>query len=102
MQVLDRITWSLIEETKGVSVALDILYDNIDDMLLAGKFQQIDSYLTEIHIPGLSKHILLGILTITFAAKTRLLAREAFFFKVKDELTKRNETNVGELLQGLQ
>lgn len=55
--------------------ALDIIYDTIDGLLLAGRFGECDKMLGAIDPDGCSADILLCILTVTLAASGRLPQR---------------------------
>jgi len=84
-----------------IDAALDLIYDRIDTFLLNCKFQEVDSILRGINPDGLSVDILLGLLTCTLPARTKLSTRAAFFVMVEQEIKKRGEWEVG-LLSGLE
>lgn len=65
---------------------LDSIFDVIDEMLLAGKFEEVDALLKTIQLEKHSVEFLLGILTVTLRAKTHLLQRDSFFKKVANTL----------------
>ena len=50
--------------------ALDLLYDQIDQLLRTGKVQKVDSILEHLDLSVFSVHLLLGLLTSTLPAKT--------------------------------
>lgn len=81
--------------------ALDIIYDAIDDKLLAGKFDEVDASLRLVDVRVLDTAMLIGILTITSWARSRLPFRNEFFELVRQELDRRGE-NDPRNLQGLE
>jgi hypothetical protein len=67
--------------------ALDNLYDTVDDLLLAEKFEECDRILRDVDVRTSDVHMLLGYLTITLAAHSKLPYRAAFYEQVRQELT---------------
>lgn len=89
-----------LDKRGQTDAALDIIFDQMDEMLLAGEFDQVDRILAEV-IPGsFSVELLLGLLTVTLPAKNRLRNRAPFFERVRQSLYERGETDEG-LLVGL-
>jgi hypothetical protein len=84
-----------------LDTALDLIYDKIDDLFLAGQFEEVDSLLGKIDIRGSSVDILLGFLTATLPAKSRLPSRAPFFHKVEIFLQETGRMEEG-LLSGLE
>lgn len=80
--------------------ALDLIYDQIDEKLLAGGFDEVDQILTSVLVADLSVDLLLALLTATLSAKKRLKQRAEFFEKVQQSLRDRKELEDG-LLVGL-
>ena len=80
--------------------ALDIIYDQIDEMLRAGKFADVNDCLRNVATDNHSVHILLALLTITLAAKRKLPDRAAFYARTVATLKSRGELEDG-LLIGL-
>jgi hypothetical protein len=80
--------------------ALDIVFDQIDEMLLASEFSRVDRLLAEIAPENLSVDLLLGLLTVTLPAKSQLSNRKSFFERVDQSLRDRGEARYG-LLVGL-
>jgi hypothetical protein len=80
--------------------ALDIIFDQIDEMLLAGQFDRANQLLIDTAIDEYSVELLLGILTATLPAKDRLPERAEFFRRVEETLRSRGELKDG-LLVGL-
>jgi hypothetical protein len=83
------------------SAALDLIYDSVDDLLRKGNFDQLDSMLAAFPIAELSVDMLLGILTATLPAKSRLPSRGKLFKEIEKTLKERNELEEG-LLTGLE
>ena len=52
--------------------ALDVVYNHVDEMLLAGKFSEVDGRLSSTECDEYSVDLLLALLTITYAAKRHL------------------------------
>jgi len=81
--------------------SLDIIYDRIDEMLLAGEFDQVDRLLVDTSPNTLSVDLLLGVLTVTLPARKRLANRAAFFALVEQTLRERGALKES-LLVGLE
>jgi hypothetical protein len=81
--------------------ALDLIFDAIDDMLLASKFRECDSALSRISVDDLSNSQLLTVLTATIAARDRLPFRKALLNRAKLELERRG-ADAPRLLAGLE
>ena len=90
-----------LDNHERTDAALDLIYDSIDDLMRNEEFQRIESILARISITDLSTDILLGILTATLPAKSRLPNREEFFNAVEQTIRQRGEYEEG-LLAGLQ
>ncbi len=69
--------------------ALDILYDKIDGLLRSERFDEVDQLLSNIDVDDLSPDLLLGILTASLPAKSKLPSRTVFFEKVETSLKDR-------------
>ena len=80
--------------------SLDIIFDKLDDWLLAEDFDRCSSFLTDVQVDQLSTAQLLTILTVTYPAKTKLTTRRVFFDQVRKTLKARGE-NIASLLSGL-
>jgi len=93
-------TWTLQHER-----AIDVVFNTIDDLLLAGEFDSVNQMLQdliEFGVERLSDTLIVAFLTITLAAKSKLPARQPLFDKIEKhfEKTHSNE-DVFKLLQGL-
>ena len=89
-----------LDEHRQTDAALDLIFDQIDEMLLAGKFVEVDQLLQDISPSDYSVELLLGILTATLPAKDELSSRAQFFQQVREVLRERGELKEG-LLVGL-
>lgn len=81
------------EAEPKIDKALDIVFDAIDEMLLAGRFAEVDADLGRIDVRATSTDLLVGILTITFMARRELPSRAGFFELVRQELESRGEND---------
>lgn len=81
--------------------SLDVIFDNFDELLLAGKFPECDSVLSSIPISLMSNAQLLTVLTATASAKQHLQFRNSFFSRTKQAITLRGDDAKG-LLVGLE
>lgn len=97
--------WSTVQEKAKVSVsdALDTIFNEIDDAGMAGKFEEIDSYLETIPFGDYKGDMSLwvGVLSISWGFSKVLKKRGAFFEAVKAEAVKRGRDLKG-LLGGLE
>lgn len=71
--------------------ALDIIFDQVDEMLLADEFDRVNQLLIDTTTVEFSVELLLGILTATLPAKSRLPNRCEFFDRVVQTLQSRGE-----------
>jgi hypothetical protein len=81
--------------------SLDVIFDTIDEMLLASKFNECDRGLSEIPVEEISNAQLLTVLTATIAAKERLSNRNELVRRVRLELERRG-ADAFRLLSGLE
>lgn len=81
--------------------AIDIIFNNIDDRLLEGKFEDINEDLKLINIPNTSTLLLVAVLTITLTAYNKLDYRSKFFESIEQEFLEREGDRTKELLRGL-
>jgi hypothetical protein len=85
----------------NIDSMLDAIYNNIDDMLLAGKFSTVDNLLISTDCDKHSVDMLLALLTITYAARQHLPHRQEFYTMVEKSIRDRGEWEDG-LLYGLE
>jgi hypothetical protein len=88
-------------EKGNIDSALDLIYDQIDEMLRKAEFSKLDLVLAELPVSDLSIDLLLGILTATLPARSRLSNRAHLFAEIVGVLTERREYQDG-LLTGLE
>lgn len=80
-----------LDDQGSTDAALDLLYDSIDELMRTGRHSTINSIFCEISPTNLSLDLLLGILTATLPARSRLPARAKFLEAVREELRRRGE-----------
>lgn len=80
--------------------ALDVIFDNIDELLLSSKYKQCSSVLASLPVDRLSNAQLLTALTASSAARDRLSGRKVLYSRVEKILALRG-TDVSRLLLGL-
>ena len=90
-----------LEKSGHIEAALDLLYDQIDGMLKAEKFKEVDIILLGLDVPSISLNLLLGFLTATLPARSKLRSRRWFFERVEAALRERGELEEN-LLVGLE
>lgn len=89
--------WSFLDHARRLDgrsqtdTALDIIFDQVDEMLLAGEFDRVNQLLIDTTTDEFSVELLLGILTATLPAKDRLPNRCEFFGRVVQTLQSRGE-----------
>ncbi len=81
--------------------AMDLLYDCVDELMRTGQFEALDSIIEDLIVSRLTIDVLVGLLTATLPAKSRLRSRPEFFSKTDTELRSRHEYEDG-LLTGLE
>lgn len=81
--------------TTSIDETLDRVYDAIDGKFLAGDFDQVDRFLKNVRVHDIHTDILLSILTVTLAAKSKLPAREAFMARAEAIIRERHEWEEG-------
>jgi len=84
-----------------IGKGLDIIYDYMDERLISGEFDLINTYLSSLDIKNATLHLLLAILTITLPAKHELPYRKEFYKLCEQEIIRRNEMKKN-LLIGLE
>jgi hypothetical protein len=77
------------------------LYDRIDHHLREARFSDVDSLLAHTDIASLSTSVIVGLLTATLPAKSRLPSR-ANLFKAAEALIKKRGEWEDDLLTGLE
>lgn len=90
-----------LDENGNTDDALDLLLDETDDMMWAGRFSDLDAMIAGIRADDFSGVMLVGILTATLPAGDKLQSRPKFFEDVEVTLRRRGELEAG-LLTGLE
>lgn len=80
--------------------ALDVIYDTLDDMLLASKFGECDNDLSRIDVAELGNSQLTSVLMVTAPARDLLPSRADFHSRVV-AVVKSRGGEVGKMLSGL-
>lgn len=92
---------SRLERAGHRNAAMDLLYDRIDELMRTGQFDLLDMILQRVPVREFSVDVLLGLLTATLPARSRLPSREDFFSETEQVLRERAEYEEG-LLTGLE
>ena len=79
-------TWWLPVYALNGDRAMDVMYESIDALLCAGRFDEVDQALKGVDLDRLSKQLQVGLLTITFAARSRLPSRVALYADIHSRL----------------
>jgi len=95
--IYNNINKSLIDN------AIDILFKNMNDYFCNGEFEIADEALNIIDINKLDSNLVIGVLSITFAARNHLKNRDAFYKNAVRYYLKRKESKdrIRRLLVGL-
>jgi hypothetical protein len=81
-----------------VDKQLDRIYDWMDDLMWAGRLDEISRILCEVPVESTSTDLLLGYLTATLAVKDRVPGRDKFFQAAKEVIEQRGEMTPGLLV----
>ncbi len=81
--------------------AIDLLYDNVGELLLAGKMSECDAILRTIDIHRLEGNLMVGILSITLAAREHLPHRKTLVAEIEEHFRLTDPKNVEALMSGL-
>lgn len=82
-------------------VALDLIYDTVDEWMIAGDFDRLDFLLASVAADDYSADILLGLLTASLPGRTRLPSRRKLYSETERILKQRGQWEDG-LLTGLE
>jgi len=72
---------------EGTDRAIDILFKHIDTMFLDGEFEGCNEILPKIDLERLDTNLLVGLLSITVAAKDKLPSRPELVRRIEERLT---------------
>ncbi len=79
-------TWFLkaveLDDNSEHDAALDIIYDTLDDLIIAGEYDNVDCFLDQLKVENFCPNLLYGISTITFYAAEHLPSRALFVNRV--------------------
>jgi hypothetical protein len=87
--------------SKPIDTALDILYEEFDEALFAGQFEEVDTYLRHALVRRYRSATLVGFLVITLAWKPSLKERAGFYDRVWAYLEELHPDRVENILKGL-
>lgn len=87
-------------DNSNLDAALDIIFDEVDEMLLAGEYDRVNRLLAEMSTDAIPVELLIGVLTATLPARNQLPNRASFLARVEQTLRDRGELEDG-LLGGL-
>jgi hypothetical protein len=90
-----------LERSGNIDAALDIIYDQINWRLKEQKFYETDQLLQNVNVAEYSVDLLLGLLTATLPARSKLRSRAQFFSEVEAVLKERGQWE-DNLLVGLE
>ena len=93
--------YQLVEEGR-TDTALDVLFDHIDDMLCNGEFQKCDDGIQQIDLERLDTNLLVGVLSITLAAREKLTRRAQVVQAIRKRLEILAPGRVEPLTEGLE
>lgn len=83
--------------------ALDLLYDTLDDLLLDHQYAECEKYLRDMDPEKLPNAVLVGLLTITFAARRFLRERANAYGRIARKLSQTmSPDQVAATLRGLE
>ncbi len=82
-----------LDKRERLDTALDLIFDQVDELLLSGAFDEVDQILGHVVPDEFSTEVLVGLLTVTLPAKNQLARRDEFFQRVAETLRTRGETD---------
>ena len=77
--------YMLVAENK-IDPAINLLFDKIDDLLCAGEFATVDQIIQVIDLTRLDSNLLVGLLSITYAASDKLKKRDWLVSEIEKQL----------------
>jgi len=81
--------------------AVDVIFDQLDQLLLDGDFLKCDEVLREIDVNLLNAHTIIAILSVTLRASKKLENRVDFVSRARQRLEEITPNRVDVLLLGL-
>lgn len=79
MLVPNHIALEALAKVKGRPHVLDVIYDLVDNLCEQGDFDRVDAICDEFCSPGYESWVLIGLLTVTFEFKHRLIRRTKLY-----------------------
>lgn len=102
MTQLPGIDYPCLEGHGKCNDILDHMYDTIDDMLIDGKFEEVDDLLNRVNVEQLSITLMLGYLTITLPWRSLSKCRAALYARIDARLREIDPARRESLLRGLE
>jgi len=75
-----------MSRSRKLDAALDFVFDFVDELLLAGRFREVNRFLRGVPVEKLDPAILVGFLTITGPARMTLDAWPELIVRIKAQL----------------
>jgi hypothetical protein len=88
----------VLQKEEKHSEAGDIIYDTIDDTMLAGDYSSVNDFLKQVDVNQLETSLLLCILVITMPWISKLDYRITFFNKVREIFVGRHQQDKADRL----
>jgi hypothetical protein len=104
-------TWDLFEWLIDIYIlvvldrsdeAIDVLFREVDGMLLAGEFERCDQFLQIVDLSRLDTELIVGVLSVTLKASDKLPSRAEFFRRVSERFRDLPTGRAAGLLRGLE
>ncbi len=93
-------TYSLVA-SRDVDAAVDLIFDQFDELLHARKFREADEALAAVDVKRLDSNLMVALLTITRAAKASLRRREELVHRIETTLRADAPKRADHLLAGV-
>ena len=91
-----------VAQVTNERMALTLVFDTIDDALLAGDFELCDEALRLVNPNDLTLTVAIGFACITLAAKEILIERADYMRRLRQRILTTDPDRVERLLQGLE
>jgi len=89
-------------ETNKMRKAIDVVFDNIDNLCCEQRFEEIDEILSKVDLDRLDENLIVAFLTISFGAKNYIKQRASFYEKAEFKLLEAKDPDVvKQILNGL-
>lgn len=104
MEWLDKV-YELVKNSNDKNYftekALDLVFENLDDLFRAGKFDEADKILNVVDLNQLDTNLLSGFMSATYPARDKLISRPDFMKRVRVKLTELVPKRVDAIMKGL-